>query len=105
MRRQFFLGCCLVSATTVFTACGGQTNESGGTTHSPPDSVPTAPAPTENPAPPPAPILWQACPIFTGEQGTGAQCATIEVPLDWNDESGKKAELFVKRLLGSGTHK
>lgn len=108
MRRRFFLGSSLVSMMMSLAACGGHTTvaQGGPANEPPPPEPPTpAPAPTTTTAPAPAPLAWKSCPIFTGEQGTGAECATIEVPLDWADPNGKKAELFVKRISGSGPNR
>ncbi|MFC9437301.1 alpha/beta hydrolase [Nocardia sp. NPDC057030] len=41
------------------------------------------------------PIDWGACPAG---YPTEVQCATVDVPLDWNDPDGKKIQLGVNRL-------
>lgn len=46
------------------------------------------------------PIMWEPCPVFTGGQGNDAECATVDVPIDWDDPGGDTIELFVKRVLG-----
>lgn len=40
---------------------------------------------------------WQSCSI-----GRGAQCATLEVPLDWSNPSGQKIRLALGRLPATG---
>jgi pimeloyl-ACP methyl ester carboxylesterase len=104
MRLSDRPGRVFVCITSLLVACGGQTNvpeqaPGGGQAPAPPAATAPAPAPT----PEVPPIAWKACSAITGESGGGAECATIEVPLDWNDVEGKKAELFVKRIVGSGS--
>ncbi|MFD6157717.1 alpha/beta hydrolase [Nocardia sp. NPDC060256] len=41
------------------------------------------------------PIAWGPCP---SEYGTAVQCATVDVPLDWNSPGGKKIQVGVNRL-------
>jgi len=44
-------------------------------------------------------VAWEDCPLRTGGGGPlkSAQCATIEVPLHWDEPAGRKIELFLKR--------
>ncbi|WP_405166233.1 alpha/beta hydrolase [Nocardia sp. NBC_01499] len=46
------------------------------------------------------PIKWVACPPG---HGAAVQCATIDVPLDWNNPGGKKIQVGVNRLPASDT--
>lgn len=70
-----------------------------------------APAPPTDPpadtAPPRAPIAFTKCSLQTIGSDGRAECADIEVPLDWAQPEGRKVTFFVKRLVGSaaGTHK
>jgi pimeloyl-ACP methyl ester carboxylesterase len=43
----------------------------------------------------PEPLQWDEC-------GGGLQCASLEVPLDWDDPTGDTIDLAVTRLPGSG---
>lgn len=43
-------------------------------------------------------VEWTPCPLYTYGQGTGADCADIEVPLDWTDPAGPRIDVFVKRI-------
>jgi pimeloyl-ACP methyl ester carboxylesterase len=77
---------------------------------SPAVNAPVANPPAEEPAKPveetppevKSPIVWEKCPLETGGAGTRAECANVEVPLDWNAPDGKKVTFFVKRVLGNG---
>ncbi len=42
-------------------------------------------------------VDWAPCPLFSGGGGPPAECAEVEVPLDWTDADGPWIELFVKR--------
>jgi len=74
-----------------------------------PVSVPTTPGTNEPAQPGPADetpaetpaITWEKCSLVTGETDGRAQCADVEVPLDWNAPEGKKVTFFVKRVLGN----
>jgi pimeloyl-ACP methyl ester carboxylesterase len=64
----------------------------------PPGSEPGNPT-TEDPA---ASFLrWEKCSLETGGTDGRAECANVEVPLDWSAPEGKKITFFVKRVLGS----
>ncbi len=53
----------------------------------------------------PVPLDWYPCPVFTGGEGSGAECAELDVPLDWDDPAGPQIELFIKRIGGgNGSH-
>jgi pimeloyl-ACP methyl ester carboxylesterase len=69
--------------------------------------APTIPAPETAPptAPPPEPIAWKTCALETDGTDDLAECANVEVPLDWSKPEGRKVTFFVKRLLGKGTGK
>lgn len=44
-------------------------------------------------------IKWNPCPIQTGQaQPKGAECATVQVPLNYDEAKGKKIQFFVKRI-------
>jgi pimeloyl-ACP methyl ester carboxylesterase len=57
----------------------------------------------------PAPIAFADCPLFSaGFSPTArAECANVDVPLDWAHPEGRRANLFVKRVRGTapGVHK
>jgi pimeloyl-ACP methyl ester carboxylesterase len=73
---------------------------------------PTNPTPTERPqvAPPDAsardaspnvkPIEFAPCSFETGGTDKSAECANVEVPLDWSKPEGRKLTYFVKRVRG-----
>ena len=42
-------------------------------------------------------VTWQSCPLISDAIALDAECATIEVPLDWDAADGETIELFVKR--------
>lgn len=44
-----------------------------------------------------APITWYPCPWTTGGASMDAECADVEVPLDWTDQAGATIEVFIKR--------
>jgi pimeloyl-ACP methyl ester carboxylesterase len=46
---------------------------------------------------PPGDLTWRRCSLITGSDDNAAECATVEVPLDWSDASSQPIELFVKR--------
>jgi len=52
----------------------------------------------------PAAIEWQACEAFREfpptetSETAAAECATIQVPLDWSEPAGPTIEIFVKRV-------
>lgn len=46
----------------------------------------------------PLALTWSACNLFTDGPQYDAECATVEVPLRWEDPSAGTIELFVKRL-------
>lgn len=49
-------------------------------------------------------VAWEACPLVTGHDDSGeAQCATVSVPLDWDEPGGKTIDLFIKRRLRAGS--
>lgn len=56
-------------------------------------------------APTREPISWSTCSFRTGGKDRLAQCAEIEVPLDWAKPEGRKIVYFVKRVLGSAPGK
>lgn len=44
-------------------------------------------------------IAWAPCPLSSDDaEGSEALCATIPVPLDWNDPNGAKIDFFVKKI-------
>ena len=45
-------------------------------------------------------LSWYPCPILSGGEGAGAECADVEVPLDWEDPEGPLISLFLKRVRG-----
>jgi hypothetical protein len=52
-------------------------------------------------------VTFAPCSLVTGGSDGRAECATVDVPLDWDNPSGRRASFFVKRLRGSapGPHK
>lgn len=52
-------------------------------------------------------IDFETCPLTTGGNDKLAECANVEVPLDWNSPHDAKVTFFVKRLIGSapGPHR
>lgn len=51
-------------------------------------------------------LVWNSCSLVTGANDGRGQCATVQVPLNWNNP-GQTIPFFVKRALGAGkgTHK
>ncbi|UQA60733.1 alpha/beta fold hydrolase [Polyangium aurulentum] len=47
-------------------------------------------------------IAWSPCPLVTDGEGNEAECAEVEVPLDWAHPEGKQIDVFVKRIAGTG---
>ncbi len=79
-------------------ACGDITGDDDDDIVDPPDAAvddPDAPAPD---ASLPQGIQWSPCPYFTGGTGSDAECADVEVPVDWTQPDGDKLTLFVKRM-------
>jgi len=79
-------------------ACGGSEGESAAPILQPPAAV--EPEPT---APARAPITFASCSLQTGGSDGRAECAEVEVPLDWSASGArdKKVSFFVKRLVGT----
>lgn len=79
----------------------GSTDEGVG-----PTAPPTAEPPKKEEPPARAPITFTPCSLETGGRDGRAECADVEVPLDWAQPEGRKVTFFVKRLLGSapGVH-
>ena len=87
-----------------FAACGdddgasavdaGRTDSGGmftdGGVDAGPDAAPADAGPTE--------IAWERCELVTGLGGDEAECATIDLPLDWDAPDGDTIGVFVKRL-------
>lgn len=48
------------------------------------------------------PVAFESCSLDSEGGDSRAACAKVEVPLDWNDPSGTKLSLFVKRVSGTG---
>src|SRR5687767_11398604 len=66
-------------------------DDAGGLDAGPPDAGPPA-------------VVWEPCEIITGVGGHGAECATVDLPLDWAAPSGETIEVFVKRVrAGAGS--
>lgn len=47
-----------------------------------------------------SPFDFTPCSLVTGGNDNRAECATVEVPLDWERPDGSRISLFVKRLRG-----
>lgn len=44
-------------------------------------------------------IQWEPCPIYSnGQEGRTVECATIPVPVKWDDPASQRIDLFVKRV-------
>ncbi len=43
-------------------------------------------------------VSWTPCPFYTGGAGSEAECANVDVPVDWNDPAAGTISLFVKRV-------
>ena len=43
-------------------------------------------------------VAWTPCAVITGGDDEGADCATIPLPLDWNEPDGQTIDFFVKRV-------
>ncbi|MBX3227373.1 MAG: alpha/beta fold hydrolase [Labilithrix sp.] len=54
-----------------------------------------------------APIVFEPCGMPPGAPPLAAECANIDVPLDWSSPGGRRINFFVKRIRGSapGPHK
>src|SRR5689334_21902983 len=93
----------LLSLTALFAAvafgCGSQDAASTPA----PDPTPTAPPVEVTPNPAAAPIVFETCSLETGGTDRRADCASVEVPLDWKHPEGRKIPFFVKRLRGNSS--
>lgn len=80
-------------------ACGGAAETSSLS----PVTIPEGAAPSD--AGPPAvkaeALPFTPCSVETGGSDEGAECADVEVPLDWAKPDGKTVTIFVKRIRGS----
>lgn len=87
-----------LSASIALSACGGTGDEAAAQAVQPPVVVEAEPA-----APARAPITFASCSLETGGTDRRAECAQIEVPLDWSARGpeAKKVSFFVKRLVGA----
>lgn len=52
-------------------------------------------------------IVFSTCSLVTQGSGTDAECANVDVPLDWDNPGGRRANFFIKRVRGTapGPHK
>lgn len=80
-------------------ACGGTEAEGPAAPVTIPESAP--PGDAGAPAAQPEPVAFKPCSVQTGGSDTGAECADVEVPLDWSKPEGKTVTVFVKRMRGS----
>jgi pimeloyl-ACP methyl ester carboxylesterase len=95
----------LVTCALVLAACGGNT-EPAPVTAPPSTTEPPPPPPDGGKVDPPKPVVkFEKCSLETGGNDERAECATIDVPLDWGDPGGRKGKLFVKRLLGTAAER
>lgn len=81
-------------------ACGEEASPVNAPVTTPPPTE-EAPKPTEETPAAPSAIAWEKCSLETGKSDGRAECANVEVPLDWNAPEGKKTTFFVKRVLGN----
>jgi len=44
-------------------------------------------------------LVFEPCELVPGQGDRLAECATLSVPLDWEDPGGEQIEVFVKRIL------
>jgi pimeloyl-ACP methyl ester carboxylesterase len=47
---------------------------------------------------------WSACALTTESADASAECASVDVPLDWSVPAGEKISIFVKRVRATGMH-
>src|SRR5215510_13178544 len=47
------------------------------------------------------PIAWGPCPLYEGSD-LQAECATVPVPLSWDDPKGPTIDHFIQRLTPAG---
>src|SRR5262249_2285371 len=87
-----------LSFALTFSACGEGVDPA---TPVAPAAPPPAAVQPDPPASKPARVSCTPCAMYTGTDGREAECAHVEVPLDWSDPEGKKAVFFVKRVLGT----
>jgi pimeloyl-ACP methyl ester carboxylesterase len=82
-------------AAPVVSACGGGGPDAATDTQ-PPDGGTAGEASSDAQEEPWAPLEpeWYGCPF---KPGLFAECASVEVPLNWDDASGKKIQTFLKR--------
>lgn len=84
-------------------ACGGSDGDPVNNTPAPTPTGTTPPAPTTTAEPPVAPpIPFAQCSLDSYGKDKLAECANVEVPLDWDKPDGAKMTLFVKRVSGKG---
>lgn len=55
------------------------------------------------PFPSPSTVAWRRCSLVTGLEDDRAECATLDVPLDWDAPDGRMLPFFVKRVVGTGS--
>src|SRR5687767_9264726 len=106
MRIASWSECAVVCVSLAIVGCSGTENgnavdsrRSGGAEKDGGGAPPVTPPDAGTTAPPDAgsSIAFAKCSLITGGNSGGAECANIEVPLDWNAPDGKKINLFVKR--------
>ncbi len=98
--RRSTMATCLAGA-ALLSGCTSGSAPVAGVTPAPPASV--SPAPADDPARDPAlarfydqRATWKGC-------GSGFDCATVTVPVDWANPGGASIGLAVKRLPAAGT--
>src|SRR5688572_4845911 len=100
MRRALFTSLFFSCALLGPLACGGADADPVNTPPPTPTGT-TPPTPTTTTTPPvtaPPPIPFAQCSLDTYGKDKLAECANVEVPLDWDKPDGKKMSLFVKRV-------
>lgn len=50
-------------------------------------------------------VTWGECPDFIDPDKKGAECATVDMPLNHLEDDGQKVPIFVYRVLGKATEK
>ena len=93
-------GLVLVAALSILAACAGAKGSAGpsgstATTATPGTGATVAATTAPSKDPTPAPLAWSAC-------GTGLQCATMAVPLDYAHPAGATVSLAVIRRPATG---
>jgi pimeloyl-ACP methyl ester carboxylesterase len=93
----------LLAAAVSVGACGGAPEESAFDAPFPEGRT----RPADSPGPLASAVPFETCSFVTGGDDHLAECANVEVPLDWDAPADSKVTFFVKRLRGTapGVHR